>query len=104
MTQQRNSKGELRAAFAMSELDTAKRRLYTGTDGVFIRVTLAIIFMYLIAVAYLMLGTTGPVFVSVLFLVALCTPFIYHVSKNWLDKRLARNRRRNIRQESPQES
>ncbi len=70
MTQQLDSNGELRAAYTMRELEKAKSSFPTGTTGVFIRVTLAVIFMYLTVISYLMLGIAGPVFVSILFLAA----------------------------------
>lgn len=87
MTRQPGSKdslGDLRATFTLRELDRAQRALSGGTVGVFLRVTLAVVFMYLTVVSYLALGITGPVFVSVLFIVALFVPHLYQVLKGWL--------------------
>ena len=92
MTEQRDSKGELRTAYAMRELENAKRSVRlgnadsTGPTSIFLKVTLAIIFMYLIGISYLMLGITGPVFVSLLFLAALLAPFFYHLVKDLQEK------------------
>ena len=103
MHQNHDSKGELRAAFAMRELENAKRSLQAGSIGIFMRVTLAIIFMYLIVVSYLMLGITGPVFVSILFLAAFFTPYLYQALKNLLDKRKAEEEDRISGSELPEE-
>ncbi len=67
----------------MRVLENAKRSVQpqTGPIGVFMRVTLAVIFMYLIVISYLMLGTTGLVFVSVLSLVAYFVPYLYQLLK-----------------------
>ena len=58
MTQKPDTNGELRAAFAPRLLDNAKRTVHpqSGPIGVFMRVTLALIFMYLIVVSYMMFG------------------------------------------------
>ena len=88
MTRQWNSIGELRAAYTMRELKKAKRSFHTGTTGLFIRVTLALIFMYLIVISHMMLGRIGPVFISILFLIALFMPYFHQV----LMKRLKKHR------------
>lgn len=103
MKQQRDSKGELRAAFTMRELDNAKRSCQTNTPGTFIRVTLGIVFMYLIVISHLMLGVAGPVFISVLFLVAFFVPYFYQISKDLLARRRLRKDNSMPEQESPQE-
>ena len=100
MTKQYDTKGEMRAAFTLRELENARRSI--PTSGVFIRVTLAIIFMYLIVIAYSMMGATGAVLVSVMFLVAFFVPFLYLAVKNRLHKRSLRNTNSNAEQECPQ--
>jgi len=87
MTQQRDSMSELRAATALRELEKSK----TGATSVFIRLTLAIIFMYLIFMSHEVLGVIGPAFISVLFLIALMTPLFYQILKGMLGKRRARS-------------
>ena len=106
MTQQRDFNGELRAAHTMRLLENAKLSIQpeTGPIGVFIRVTLAVIFMYLIVISYMMLGTTGPVFVSVLALVAYFIPHLYQALRGLLERRRAIKENRILAQESPQES
>ena len=87
MKQQRDSKGELRAAFLMRDIDNAKRICHTRPSGPFVRVALGIIFMYLVLISYMMLGAIGPVFISVLALVAFFVPHLYQVAKNRLQRR-----------------
>lgn len=94
MTQQTDPKGELRAASTMRELEKAQRSISTGPIGVFMRVTLAIIFMYLIFISHQMFGVTGPVFISVLFLVAVFVPVIYQAAKSFLDQRRVKTEER----------
>lgn len=103
MTQQLDSKGQLRSAFTMRGIESAKRSVHSGTNGVFIRVTLAIIFMYLIFVSYQVLGVTGPVVISVLFLAAMLVPFFYELSKDRLAKRMAKKEQNKLEENFAQE-
>ena len=89
MTQQQNSKSELRAALTMRELRNAKLRLPSGSTGIFIQVTLALIFMYLLVISYMMMGTAGAVLVSVMFLVAVFIPVLYPMAKHLWRQRKA---------------
>ncbi len=59
MTKQSDDNAELRAAYTMRLLEDAKRSVQPepGAIGVFMRVTLALIFLYLIVISYMMLGT-----------------------------------------------
>jgi len=85
-------KGAIRAALTMRELENAKRSIESSsTGGLFMRVTLVVIYMYLIVISYSMLGTTGVVFITILFMVALFVPFFYQVIRNRLEKRRSRN-------------
>ena len=88
MTQRLDSNSELRAAFTMRLLENAKRTVQpqSGPIGAFMRVTLALIFMYLIVISYMMFGTPGLVFISVLALVAYFIPHLYRVMKDRLEK------------------
>jgi len=104
MTPQYDSIGQLRSAFTMREFEKAKHSLQGGTIGTFMRAILAITFMYLIFVSYLMLGITGPVFVSILFLAALFFPYLYQALKNRLEKRKTEKERLVSVRESTQES
>ena len=105
MTQRRDSNGELRAIYAMRLLEYAERSVQpeTGPIGVIIRVALALIFMYLIAISYLMFGTVGIVFVSVLFLVAYFVPYLYQAVKGLFERRWAREKKRNLGRQAPLE-
>jgi len=103
MAQRYDSKDEMRAAYLSRELKKSKRSIPMGSTGVFIRVTLAIIFMYLIVISYSMLGITGPVFVSILFLVAFFMPVLYHTVTAVMDRRRAQAERIGAVAEVPQE-
>lgn len=105
MTHQRDSKGELRAAHTMRLLEQAKRSVQpeSGPVGVFMRVTLAVVFMYLIVISYMMLGTLGLLFVSVLALVAYFIPYLYQAVMGLLERRGSNKENRILGQESPQE-
>lgn len=106
MTRQHDSNGELRAAFTMRLIESAKRSVQpeSGPVGVFMRVTLAVIFMYLIVISYTMLGTIGLVFVSALFLVALFSPYLYQLLKGLLERRGAQSESLVAGQESQQKA
>ena len=86
MTQQHNSKGDLRAAFTDRGLKKANHSFPIGSTGVFMRVTLAIIYMYLIVISYSLMGTLGMVFVSTSFLIALFAPILYQVGREFWRK------------------
>jgi len=80
MTQKQDGKVELRSAYINRGLKKAGYHFPHGNTGLFMQVTLAILYMYLIFAGYMMMGTIGLVFVSVLFLVALFSPFLYHAA------------------------
>ncbi len=80
MTQKQDGKVELRSAYINRGLKRAGYHFPHGNTGLFMQVTLAVLYMYLIFMGYMMMGTTGLVFVSVLFLVALSSPFLYHAA------------------------
>jgi len=82
MNTRSDPRGELRAAFTQRELENARRSTDAGPVGFFLRVTLAVIFMYLIVIAYSMMGALGAVFVSVLFLVAFFIPVLMQSIRN----------------------
>jgi len=91
MSQQNDSKDETQATHAMRLFAQAKRhtQFEDGAIGVFMRATLAILYMYLIVVSYLMFGIAGPVFIGILFLTALFTPHLYTALRNLTEKRKA---------------
>lgn len=89
MARQYDSKDDLRAAHLNREFNRAKHSIPMGSTGVFMRVALALIFMYLIVVSNSMLGIAGPVFVSILFLTAFFVPFLYNGVKAIMEQRRA---------------
>jgi len=102
MTQKLDTNDELRAAFAPRLLENAKRTVHpqSGPIGVFMRVTLALIFMYLTVISYMMFGTPGLVFISVLALVAYFVPYLYQTVKGLLERRRAQKESRILGQQS----
>ncbi len=90
MEEQSKFRGELRAAHTMRELKNARRSIPMGSVGVFMRVTLALVFMYMTVISYSMLGIIGPVFVSILFLAAFFVPVVYLAVKIFLQQRRIR--------------
>jgi len=102
MTQRLDSNSELRAAFTMRLLENAKRTVQpqSGPIGAFMRVTLALIFMYLIVISYMMFGTPGLVFISVLALVAYFVPYLYQAVKGLLERRRVQKESRILGQQS----
>ena len=106
MTRRTDSNGELRAAFMTRLLDNARRSVQpdTGAIGVFMRVTLAVVFMYLVLVSYVMLGAVGVVFVGVLALLAYFIPHLYGILAARLVRRRTRRTRPAVQQRPLQES
>ena len=104
MTQQQDDTGKYRAASLMSELALAKRKVQGGAIGLVLRVTLAVIFMGLIVISYGLRGATGPVFVSVLFLLALFIPSLYEVARHRFARPEARESAAKVRREARQEA
>lgn len=88
MTTLQDTKGDLRAAFVQRELTNAKNSLSNGVPGLIVRAALVTLFMNLLVVAYMLMGTPGLVFVSVLFLFALLTPLFVHMAKRlWVERK-----------------
>jgi hypothetical protein len=104
MTTQQDPKATQRAAATLSELERAKRSLRPNAASTLIRVALAIVYMYIIVFSYLLLGVTGPVFISVLFLVAFFAPLAYGTVTGLLEKRRAQRSRLTAAAESRQEA
>jgi len=103
MTQQRDSKGELMAANSKREFTKVKPGFQTSTTGVFTQVTLTVVFMYLIVISYSTLGIGGPVFISVLFIVALFFPYLYQRLSVLLKRRKQTKEVPSLDSEAPQE-
>ena len=105
MTEQQDTKGELRAAYTNRGFKNAKHSFPTGSTGIFMQVTLAVIYMYLIVISYSLMGTTGLVFVSTLFLIALFSPIIYQIVRRfWRNhKAVSVERNQMLEQEAKQE-
>lgn len=103
MTQVQDHKARMRSAALMSELEIAKKSSHTGAIGLLIRVTLVVVFAYLILTSYVLFDASGPVFISVLFIVALFVPNLYHALKSWFSGRRGQRAESRLVEESPQE-
>ncbi len=103
MTRQWDHTDKFRAASILREFENARRNSHTDTAGVFIRVALAVVFLYLTVVSYLVLGVAGPVFISILFVIALLVPYFYQVIKNLMDRPRVTKGDRVLTRKSPQE-
>ena len=92
MKRQSDAKGELRGAYLMHFLENAKRETQTepGLASVVVRVTLAIIFMYLLVIGYQLMGVTGVVFVSLMFVFSIFIPMLHRKFVARRQKRAAR--------------
>ena len=90
MSRNHDSKSELRSTFTNRGFRNAKHYLPSGSSGVFIQVTQAVIFMYLIVISYMLMGVVGLVFVSTLFLIALLSPFLLKAGTARWNKRRQR--------------
>ncbi len=87
MPQQQDPNGDIRAAFTMRQLDRAQQRVSSGATGLILRVTLAVLFMFLITYSYHTYDIAGPVFISVLFVVAFFLPAFYQAATAYLARR-----------------
>ena len=103
MTQRGDYTDEFRATSILREFEDTRPRVYIGPAGVFVRVALAVVFLYLTVVSYLVLGVPGPVFVSILFVMALLAPHFYQVTKNLLERPRVPKDDRVLTPKSPQE-
>ncbi len=97
--------GERRGARTMSELDKARSSMHQGgATGAFLRIALVVLFMFLVVMSYQALGIYGPVFISVLFLIAVFVPFLYLRAKKRRQQEIARQKNQVKREESFQET
>ena len=87
MTQEPDRNAARRAKATMNELTKAKRSLNDSPVTLLARVALSVVYMYLILMSYSLLGIAGPVFISILFLVAFFIPYAYQTIVARLQKR-----------------
>ena len=72
-------KHERMAQAIKDELKTPKQKWSDNPATLLARVALGVIYMYLILISYELLGISGPVFVSVLFLISFFAPHAYRL-------------------------
>lgn len=87
MNKQYDPNSEVRAAVAMRELTKAQRSISGGPVSMFIRVIMAILFMYLSLISYQVFGEAGLIFISILFIIAVFVPVLYQAVNASLVKR-----------------
>lgn len=95
---------KIRRETTLSEIRNAKQRLKAPPATMLARVALGVVYMYLILMSYELLGASGPVFISVTFLVAFFIPWTYKTVGRRLAKRQARDRLHAIRKETQPEA
>ena len=83
MTQQH----ERMAKAVRDQLKTPAHKWSDSPATLLARVSLGVIYMYLILISYELLGISGPVFVSVLFLVSFFVPQAYRLLTQRLQKK-----------------
>ena len=88
----------------VNEIRRAKQRLTAPSATMLARVALAVVYMYLILMSYTLLGTVGPVFISLVFLVAFFIPWSYSQLRKRMEKRAAEAVQSPVGGESRQEA
>jgi len=86
------------------ELRTPKRHWSDNPAILLARVSLGVIYMYLILVSYELLGISGPVFISVLFLVSFFVPQAYRLLTQRLQKKAKLRKQATVAEEARQEA
>ncbi|MCP4041851.1 MAG: hypothetical protein GY731_07815 [Gammaproteobacteria bacterium] len=84
MTKKLGTKDAVRGVFFSRELDKAQYFLMGGMQGLVVRVALATLLMFMLLTAYTMMGDTGTIMVTSLFLMAMLSPFLVHHAKKLL--------------------
>ena len=100
MTLQKDYQAARRAAVTMSEIKKAKQSLNASPVTMLARVALAVVYMYLILMSYTLMGISGPVFISLVFLVAFFIPWGYARLRGWLEQRRAQHEQTTVGGES----
>lgn len=87
-----------------NELKTPKHKWSDSPATLLARVALGVIYMYLILISSELLGISGPVFVSVLFLVSFFAPHAYRVLSQRLQEKAKLEKRLAVAKEAGQEA
>jgi ABC-type transport system involved in cytochrome bd biosynthesis fused ATPase/permease subunit len=88
----------------VNEIKKAKQNLNTPSATMLARVALAVIYMYLIMMSYTVMGISGPVFISLVFLVAFFIPWGYANLRRRLAQGRTQNEQPKVRAERQQEA
>lgn len=99
MTHQHDRKAEA----ILNNLKNANRKMNDSPVTLLARVALSVIYMYLILISYELLGISGPVFISSVFLVAFFIPYFYHRFAGRAQKRKDEESARTVAEEARQE-
>ncbi len=93
MSKQYQANSEPRAPHLARDLKAARRKTPEYGIGVFMRLALAVVFVYLMIFSYLTLGVAGPAVVGALFLISVLVPVLHRSTKRFIRKRqLGRDR------------
>lgn len=85
------------------DLKKPKHHLNDNPVTLLARVSLGVIYMYLILISYELLGISGPVFVSVLFLVSFFIPHAYRLLSQRLQEKSELEKQATVVKEARQE-
>ena len=91
MVEKRELKAVERAANINRNLMSDRRLYPQNAISIFMQVTLAVLYLYLLFAGYMMMGEIGLVVVSSLFLTALLSPVIYRAAARFMEKGKAHN-------------
>lgn len=80
-------KCKLMAVTLMHEIERAKQECSIGYNSILTRVALAVVFIYLIALAQVAMGDIGPIVIAVLFLVLMLLPVLRSTTHRFPDRR-----------------
>ena len=86
------------------ELRKPKRNWSESPATLLARVALGVIYMYLILVSYELMGISGPVFTSVLFLISFFIPLAYQLLTKRLQKHAEPEQQPDAAEEARQEA
>jgi len=85
------------------QLKTPKHHWSDNPAILLARVSLGVIYMYLILMSYETIGISGPVFISVLFLVSFFVPQAYRLLTQRLQKKAKLQKQATVSKEARQE-
>ena len=83
----RNIKNHLMAAMLLREIERARKEVLGGAANPLVRAALVIAYVYLIGIAYSVMGVVGAISVAIFFLIAMLVPVFNYKVQRFLDRR-----------------